>query len=237
MEEVPENQKDSNIQLNPRALRLLMVLITTIVALGGVVLYWKEHRTETPSCPGSRGSRETGISSTFGVYYNQRLGFSFVIPPGYRLATDLMQYLNASSAFSIANWSPENTQEVVITASTNSQEQAFVQAAMNGEKNISFTNVTDLPRSIYVVGLNLDWKTVQNDLSLAYQHVVVSGFQAIRYADLANEEVVVVPYEGSAELAIEDSVGTIFMKMSNAADSFDRDAFGAIIASFCFVKS
>ncbi len=237
MEQVPDNHKDNNTPAYTTQSRVLLFVVVAVIAFGGVVLYWREHPNETPNCPDSMGSREIGVSSNLGAYYNQRFGFSFAIPSGYRLATDLMQFLNVSSAYPIASWSPENTEEVVVTGSNKLQEQAFVQSATDGEKSINFTNVTGLPRSTYIVVLNLDQKTVQSDLSVPYQHVLVSGLQAIRYTDLANEEVVAVPYDGRAKLANGDPARTIFIKMSNATDSFDPSAFGAVIASFCYVRS
>ena len=188
--------------------------------------------TKNSSCPKSNGNLPNS-----GVYLNRKLGFSFVVPPGYRLATDLMEFLNDRSANPIPNWSLDYTQAVVITASTDADERAFVQGAASDTRKIDFNTVTSLPRSIYIVGMSLDEKTVENGLTLPHQRTSISGLNAISYTNLSNESVSVVPYAGHPEVNSGDSVGTIFIKMSNATSSFDAKAFNTVTVSFCYLES
>ncbi len=231
MEKIPEKNLGSPRAYFSRTRLYLLLTLIILIALGvgGLSLIWGQSRNIlTPT-----RSSEVCQSSTLAFYHDTRLGFGFVVPSGYRLATDLMQFLSASSTYQGQDWSPANTDEIVVTASTIEQEQAFVQDAKDGTKDITFTNVTSLPHSIYLTHLGLSQQTVIDNLSKPYKREVVAGLESIRYTDLANETVVVVPYkqEGSDNANKNEST---FIKMSNASDSIDPGAFNSLLASFCY---
>src|SRR5579863_7249268 len=89
----------------------IAIASAAILILAGAFVWW-----QTRSSGSSTPHPQTCVSSRPEFYYDAKLAFGFAVPQGYRLAIQLMQYLDEFSS-SEAFWSATNTDSVVITAS------------------------------------------------------------------------------------------------------------------------
>ena len=192
----------------------------------------------------------TASSTIANTYTNQRLGFSFTIPPGYQLATNYMQFLNTASGNPIGNWSATNTEDVVVTASDESELQTFLTAAEGGGASSDVNPVAKLPDTVYVAAVAPTLATIESSLADVeqhhsdivnisdVQHISVANAKGIRYntLNLTNgdrEESVYISFPEGSRLSSGLPVGTLLLMLSQNTNQND-DTLNEIVTTLKF---
>ena len=152
------------------------------------------------------------------VYTNERLGYSFTIPNGYRLASDYIRFLNTVGPNPIRDYTDKNAEYVLITTANNSAENDFLNemkqvAAKNAaEKEFFFVPKISLAQfslkrsiEIYPIPVSLEqiketatkWQEQGRSASSDFSDIILQdGTKATQYIERSpfDEEVLKVVY-------------------------------------------
>ena len=219
-----------------------MLGLALLVTASLYLFLWR-YQTQAPNITNQSQQRSSGGIAAI-PYSNERVGFSFNMPQGYRLATDYMRFLDETSGYPISDWSATNTQDVVITRVTDDREQQFVEFAKQGRQALEFNSISSFPESIYIaaVGGTLSTARKANAIlplpdKIIFRELTVSGADALRFTNHSNEQVVDIAFNASRTLSSGFPIGSIMVKMGNSTNTFDEPAFDEVVDSFHLIRT
>jgi hypothetical protein len=231
---------------------ILLVAMIAIVVIGAWYYLDKKEVSSPSSSPSSSAAIQSPEASD--TYTNTILDYSIVVPPGYRLASQWMQFENPI-LYPSSTYSPTTAMWLELTASNESYESAFVsplaQQYSSFDKSSTayqnFISYVHMPSddviwkgiSIAPAGINLqseeqlNAQLSQQGKMQPFQNIILAdGTNAVLWSGLANDvETAIVPFKGNVLLPSGEPVTVVEISM-NKDDGFDQAAFNAVVNSF-----
>ena len=226
-------------------MKKILIAVLVILVLVCVGLYFYLSPTTNS---GSNDAVQT-INGTE-IYTNKKLGYSFAIPSGYRVAVAYTELENVS-LHDVKNYTLADAENVLITSASESEEKQFVNTLKARlatlDKNSSdysefavsahFLDNPVMRKSILINanGVTMDRSKASLERnSISYKEVTLAdGVRAIRYsAPAVGIEDVDIPFTRQQSLSTGYPIGEISIKMPT--DVFDQTSFEVLVNSFKF---
>jgi len=245
-----------------------ILVVILILLAGGAVYYFRSDLVNLPFLKNLPVIKDLLIipSNTIvpppqvsvGGYINERFKYSIEVPPGFRLASDYIKFMNTTVGDNpIADFTEANSEYILITSASVDEENSFLNQVKNEaiQESLFFVPADELAqfslkKSIEIYPLGVDIQTIKNSAEQLSQKgkaassdfkdiTLQNGIKATEYIErnIANSEqlqVVYISVQSGQALRNGDKIEGIAIKMNRRNDIFDGKVFNEIIQSFKF---